>query len=184
MGLRVPPKWAATSLVLLNGVQPAQAQPEAPRGVAEPVVPRPPAELPEPRGVVPSAAPGLGEAGGVLDDEPVEQGAVVDPAEPLDHPHCAGGAEERPLRATQDLDTLDVELLEPILDRHDVQLVLAGHDHNYQRHEKNGVVYIVTGGGGAPLASAHADACSGHCGRRHLPRATHPDRRRWPAGGA
>jgi acid phosphatase type 7 len=31
--------------------------------------------------------------------------------------------------------------------------VFAGHDHNYQHHLKNGVHYIVTGGGGAPLAN-------------------------------
>ena len=31
-------------------------------------------------------------------------------------------------------------------------LLFAGHDHNYQHHLKNGVHYIVTGGGGAPLA--------------------------------
>lgn len=34
--------------------------------------------------------------------------------------------------------------------------VFAGHDHNYQHHLKNGVHYIVTGGGGAPLAPAEA----------------------------
>jgi hypothetical protein len=34
-----------------------------------------------------------------------------------------------------------------------VTAVFAGHDHNYQHHLKNGVHYIVTGGGGAPLAA-------------------------------
>jgi acid phosphatase len=33
----------------------------------------------------------------------------------------------------------------------DVVLVLAGHDHNYQRFENAGVSYIVTGGGGQTL---------------------------------
>ena len=28
---------------------------------------------------------------------------------------------------------------------------LSGHDHNYQHYLKNGVHYIVSGGGGAPL---------------------------------
>jgi acid phosphatase len=32
-----------------------------------------------------------------------------------------------------------------------VALVLNGHDHNYQRFEVGGVVYVVTGGGGAEL---------------------------------
>ena len=37
----------------------------------------------------------------------------------------------------------------PLFERHHVQLVLAGHDHNYQRFApKNGVHYIVHGGGG------------------------------------
>jgi hypothetical protein len=30
-------------------------------------------------------------------------------------------------------------------------MVFQGHNHNYQRAERNGVVYITTGGGGAPL---------------------------------
>jgi len=41
--------------------------------------------------------------------------------------------------------------LVPILEKHKVTAVFAGHDHNYQRHLKNGIQYIVTGGGGAPL---------------------------------
>src|SRR5262249_29618757 len=39
----------------------------------------------------------------------------------------------------------------PILARHHVDLLLAGHDHLYQRGEAGGVRYIVTGGGGAGL---------------------------------
>jgi 3',5'-cyclic AMP phosphodiesterase CpdA len=38
----------------------------------------------------------------------------------------------------------------PLFEKHRVQLVLAGHDHNYERIEpQNGVAYVVTGGGGA-----------------------------------
>jgi hypothetical protein len=37
----------------------------------------------------------------------------------------------------------------PILEFHRVPLMLAGHDHNYERTEEmNGVTYVVTGGGG------------------------------------
>jgi 3',5'-cyclic AMP phosphodiesterase CpdA len=45
--------------------------------------------------------------------------------------------------------TLDArERLEPILVRHHVDLVLAGHDHNYERtHPQQGVTYVVSGGG-------------------------------------
>lgn len=42
-------------------------------------------------------------------------------------------------------------ILEPVLNKHKVQLVLAGHDHNYERmkpHTKSGTQHIVTGGGG------------------------------------
>ena len=41
------------------------------------------------------------------------------------------------------------ELLAPILEKHHVQLVLAGHDHDYERMTpQGGVAYVVTGGGG------------------------------------
>jgi hypothetical protein len=33
--------------------------------------------------------------------------------------------------------------------------VFNGHCHNYERSENNGVVYITTGGGGAPLAGVN-----------------------------
>ncbi|MBC7172464.1 MAG: metallophosphoesterase, partial [Polyangiaceae bacterium] len=39
--------------------------------------------------------------------------------------------------------------LEPHLARHGVQLMLAGHEHHYERtHGIEGVTYVVTGGGG------------------------------------
>ncbi len=39
--------------------------------------------------------------------------------------------------------------LAPVLEKHGVQLVLAGHDHNYERVlPQNGTFYVVTGGGG------------------------------------
>ncbi|EKD78213.1 MAG: Metallophosphoesterase/PKD protein [uncultured bacterium] len=40
----------------------------------------------------------------------------------------------------------------PLFEEHNVDLVLNGHDHNYERFDKiNGVQYIVTGGGGNSL---------------------------------
>lgn len=42
-------------------------------------------------------------------------------------------------------------LLEPLLRRHGVALVLAGHDHHYERLEVQGLLHVVTGGGGAGL---------------------------------
>jgi len=38
-----------------------------------------------------------------------------------------------------------------LLVAHHVDLVLSGHDHIYERGDSNGLKYIVTGGGGAPL---------------------------------
>nr|MBA2540711.1 metallophosphoesterase [Deltaproteobacteria bacterium] len=39
--------------------------------------------------------------------------------------------------------------LAPVLERHGVQLVLSGHDHDYERMiPQDGVAYVVTGGGG------------------------------------
>ncbi len=41
--------------------------------------------------------------------------------------------------------------LMPLFEMYGVDLVLNGHDHLYERSEKDGVTYVVTGGGGAPL---------------------------------
>jgi hypothetical protein len=36
-----------------------------------------------------------------------------------------------------------------VLEKHHVPLVLAGHDHDYERfYPQNGTTYVVTGGGG------------------------------------
>jgi predicted phosphodiesterase len=41
--------------------------------------------------------------------------------------------------------------LEPLFAQYGVDLVFNGHDHDYERSVANGIVYIVAGGGGAPL---------------------------------
>jgi len=41
--------------------------------------------------------------------------------------------------------------LVPLFERYGVDLVLAGHNHLYERSRKDNVYYVVTGGGGAPL---------------------------------
>jgi hypothetical protein len=41
--------------------------------------------------------------------------------------------------------------IDDVLVAHHVDLVLAGHDHIYERGESHGLKYIVTGGGGAPI---------------------------------
>jgi len=43
------------------------------------------------------------------------------------------------------------DLLGSVLATHRVTAVLNGHDHYYMRAEADGVTYVVTGGGGAPL---------------------------------
>jgi predicted phosphodiesterase len=43
-------------------------------------------------------------------------------------------------------------LLAPIFEQYDVDVVFNGHDHDYERTQSiNGVIYIVSGGGGASL---------------------------------
>jgi hypothetical protein len=41
--------------------------------------------------------------------------------------------------------------LVPMFEKYRVSAALFGHDHNYQHYLKNGIHYIVCGGGGAPL---------------------------------
>ena len=54
-------------------------------------------------------------------------------------------------------DTVVRQAFGPVFERHGVQLVLSAHEHTYERTHKlplgdpEGVTYIVTGGGGAPL---------------------------------
>ncbi len=45
----------------------------------------------------------------------------------------------------------------PLFVKYQVALVFNGHDHLYYRTRRNGVSYVVTGGGGAPLYPAHPD---------------------------
>jgi 3',5'-cyclic AMP phosphodiesterase CpdA len=42
-------------------------------------------------------------------------------------------------------------ILHPVFQRHGVRLVFEGHDHIYYRTVRDGITYVVTGGGGAPL---------------------------------
>ena len=46
------------------------------------------------------------------------------------------------------------KILQPLFEKYDVKLVLAGHNHYYARAMVNGVCHITTGGGGAPLYKA------------------------------
>ena len=41
--------------------------------------------------------------------------------------------------------------LTPMFEKYHVSAAFFGHDHNYQHYVKNGIHYVVTGGGGAPL---------------------------------
>ncbi len=51
-----------------------------------------------------------------------------------------------------------------LLERYKVQLVLNGHIHHYERFLINGVMYVTTGGGGAPLGFGLLSA-----NRTHIP---------------
>ncbi len=48
------------------------------------------------------------------------------------------------------------QALEPLLVQYRVPLVLAGHEHSYERLEARGIVHIVAGGGGAWLRNFRA----------------------------
>jgi len=49
----------------------------------------------------------------------------------------------------------------PLFEQYGVTMVFNGHDHDYERSVANGVTYIVTGGGGAPLyPQVHDDPAS------------------------
>src|SRR5579885_895623 len=48
------------------------------------------------------------------------------------------------------------DALEPLFRKHHVPLVIMGHDHIYYRTQRYGIVYVTTGGGGAPLYDLHA----------------------------
>ncbi|BBE30156.1 hypothetical protein OSSY52_02970 [Tepiditoga spiralis] len=43
----------------------------------------------------------------------------------------------------------------PIFKQYEVDAVMNGHIHAYERYEKDGIVFITTGGGGAPLDTIH-----------------------------
>ena len=42
-------------------------------------------------------------------------------------------------------------ILHPLFKQYGVKLVFQGHDHIYYRTTRDGIIYVVTGGGGAPL---------------------------------
>ena len=46
--------------------------------------------------------------------------------------------------------------LTPLFEKYGVTAVFNGHDHNYQHFLRNGVHYVTTGGGGAPLYAVDA----------------------------
>jgi hypothetical protein len=50
-------------------------------------------------------------------------------------------------------DPRGARVVAPILVEHGVQVVFSGHDHNYQRLVVDGVTWVITAGGGAPLYS-------------------------------
>jgi acid phosphatase type 7 len=48
-------------------------------------------------------------------------------------------------------ETTAAENLVPLFETHGVDMVFNGHNHHYERSWKDGIHYVVTGGGGAPL---------------------------------
>ena len=54
----------------------------------------------------------------------------------------------------------------PLFEAHHVRAVFAGHDHAYERMERRGVRYFVSGGGGAPVYREHGCAAYDRAARR------------------
>jgi MYXO-CTERM domain-containing protein len=50
------------------------------------------------------------------------------------------------------------EMWTPLFEKYRVEAVFSGHDHTYEHGSHNGVQYIVSGGGGAPLYPKDPDA--------------------------
>lgn len=46
----------------------------------------------------------------------------------------------------------------PLFEKYGVDIVFTGHDHNYERSFYNGIYYIVSGGGGAPMRRQERDS--------------------------
>ena len=74
--------------------------------------------------------------------------------------------------------------LNPLFEKHHVDLALLGHDHLYGRsRDMNGVRYVITGGGGAPAYPGEADAINEVCISAHhyLVVEVAPDHLSWTA---
>lgn len=61
-----------------------------------------------------------------------------------------------------------IKHLVPILLRHRVTLLFSGHDHDYERGQRQGLRYIVTGGGGAELRPLRCDPRRRRCQNQPL----------------
>ena len=44
-----------------------------------------------------------------------------------------------------------INTIVPLFEQYGVDIVFSGHNHSYERSVVNGITYVVTGGGGAPL---------------------------------
>ena len=53
--------------------------------------------------------------------------------------------------ASRQNDNKQMTALMPLFEKYHVTAGLFGHDHNYQHYLKNGIHYVISGGGGAPL---------------------------------
>lgn len=63
------------------------------------------------------------------------------------HPPYTSGAHGVPEQTGMNVRTY----LVPLFESYGVDAVFSGHDHSYERSFKDGVCYVVSGGGGAPL---------------------------------
>jgi predicted phosphodiesterase len=62
----------------------------------------------------------------------------------------------------------DNEAIHALLLNYNVPLMLSGHEHAYSKFEKDGVVYVITGGAGSPLHKSAGEASFYHFVRVYI----------------
>lgn len=56
----------------------------------------------------------------------------------------------------------DNEAIHSLLMNYNVPLMVSGHEHSYSKYEKDGVIYVISGGAGSPLHKNAGDAAFHH----------------------
>ena len=71
------------------------------------------------------------------------------------HPFWTTSQQYGPMEENKENGNELIKYWMPILKQYKVDAVMNGHIHAYERYEKDGIMFITTGGGGAPLDTIH-----------------------------